>query len=219
MWSSALFWSGAVAIAAGCAAVLIAWFAPAPPLRTVAAARSKLDAFAPHYQFSEFHSLEIDAPPDRVYRAIREVSANEIALFRTLTWIRRFGRSGPENILNVPERQPILDVATRTTFVRLAEVPDREVVVGTYVVAPPGAPVRDPATYAGIEDPGYARATMNFLVEPLGPARCRVTTETRIYATDRATARRFGRYWTMIYPGSSLIRYSWLRAIRRRAAG
>jgi hypothetical protein len=27
----------------------------------------------------------------------------------------------------------------------------------------------------------------------------------------------FGAYWRVIYPGSSLIRYMWLRAIKKRA--
>ncbi|MBV8202739.1 MAG: hypothetical protein JOZ15_19150, partial [Acidobacteria bacterium] len=46
---------------------------------------------------------------------------------------------------------------------------------------------------------------------------CVVTTETRVNATDAATRRRFAAYWRVIYPGSSLIRSMWLRAIRRRA--
>lgn len=44
------------------------------------------------------------APKERVYRAIREVTAGEILLFRTLTWLRRFGRPGPESILNYINR-------------------------------------------------------------------------------------------------------------------
>jgi len=31
--------------------------------------------------------------------------------------------------------------------------------------------------------------------------------------------RRFAAYWRLIYPGSALIRRSWLRAIRQRATG
>jgi hypothetical protein len=39
------------------------------------------------------------------------VTADEIALFRTLTWLRRFGRPGPESMLNPPPHVPVLDVA------------------------------------------------------------------------------------------------------------
>jgi hypothetical protein len=58
---------------------------------------------------------------------------------------------------------------------------------------------------------------MNFLVEDAGPGATLVTTETRIYATDASARRRFAVYWRTIYPGSSLLRYTWLRAIKRRA--
>ena len=64
--------------------------------------------------------------------------------------------------------------------------------------------------------PGWAKATMNFLIEPRR-AGCVVTTETRVHATDARTRRRFRAYWTLIYPGSTLIRRMWLRAIKRRA--
>jgi hypothetical protein len=67
---------------------------------------------------------------------------------------------------------------------------------------------------------------MNFRLEeeecdaPAGQATspCTLlTTETRIYATDASSRRAFARYWRVIYPGSSLIRRMWLRAIKKRA--
>jgi hypothetical protein len=64
---------------------------PAREVR-VATPRTRLDQFAPVYQFSEFHSIRIAAPKERVYRALKVVTADEIALFRTLTSLRRFGR-------------------------------------------------------------------------------------------------------------------------------
>ena len=59
----------------------------------VATPRTQLDQFAPVYQFSEFHSIRIAAPKEQVYRALKLVTADEIALFRTLTWL---GHPGPE---------------------------------------------------------------------------------------------------------------------------
>ncbi len=58
---------------------------------------------------------------------------------------------------------------------------------------------------------------MNFLIEDAGLGACTVTTETRVYATDASTSRRFAGYWRVIYPGSALIRRMWLRAIKHRA--
>jgi len=58
-----------------------------------------LEEFAPAYQFNEVHRIRIRSPRSRIYRSIKEVTAGEITLFRALTWIRRFGRAGPESIL------------------------------------------------------------------------------------------------------------------------
>jgi hypothetical protein len=46
---------------------------------------------------------------------------------------------------------------------------------------------------------------------------CWLTTETRVYAAGAKAVRGFAAYWRMIYPGSSLIRRMWLRAIKLRA--
>ena len=45
----------------------------------VAKAHTQLDQFAPVYQFSEFHSIEIAASEEQVYRALKSVTADEIA--------------------------------------------------------------------------------------------------------------------------------------------
>lgn len=199
----------------------LAWTLPAREVE-IAAPRTRLDQFAPRYQFHEVHSIRVLAPKDRVYRAIQQVTAGEILFFQTLIWIRRFGRPGPESLLNAPERMPLLAVATQTTFLSLAEEPPREIVVGTLVMVPAGRRSRKPLTpqeFKTIREAGFALATMNFLVEDAGPGASTVTTETRVYATDSSARRRFARYWRVIYPGSALIRRMWLRALKRRAEG
>ena len=51
--------------------------------------------------------------------------------------------------------------------------------------------------------------------EPGGVVR--LTTQTRVFASDAAARRRFGAYWRTIYPGSAFIRRMWLAAIKKRA--
>jgi hypothetical protein len=185
--------------------------------RQVTTPATRLDAFVPVYQFDEVHSIHVDAPPERVFAALKAVTAADILLFRTLTWIRRFGRRGPESILNAPERLPILEVATRSGFVLLAEIPSREILVGAVVLAPPGGRFeRTAAGFAALNEPGFAKAGMNFLLEPEGGGT-RLTTATRVVATDAAATRAFAKYWRVIYPGSALIRRMWLRAAKQRA--
>ncbi len=182
-------------------------------------APSELDRVAPTYQFNEIHRTTVRATPDRAYRAIKEVTASEILFFRQLTWLRRFGRRGPESILNAPEHRPLLDIATQTSFITLADGP-KEIVVGTVVVAPPHAHARpvNALEFAALTTrAGYALATMNFVVTPRTDGGCEVSTETRVYATDEASRRRFASYWRLINLGSAFIRLMWLRAIKRRA--
>lgn len=161
----------------------------------------------------------MNAPPERAFEAIRAVTAGEIPLFRALTWIRRLGRSGSEGILQAPEQLPLLDVATRNSFLLLAQESGRELVIGTIVLAPPGTRItsRDAEAFKALTQPGFAKATMNFLIEPMGSGRSLITTETRVFATDASSRRRFAAYWRVIYPGSALIRRMWLRAIKLRA--
>ena len=181
---------------------------------------ARLDEFAPEHQFHEVHRIRIRAPRSRVYRAIKEVTAGEITLFRALTWIRRFGRKGPESILDPPPGEPVLSVAMRTGFLLLADDLEEEIVVGAVVLAPSGATrPRTAEQFKQVADPGFARAAMNFRIEERGDGTCLLSTETRVHATDAPARRRFGRYWTAIRAGSGFLRKMWLRAIKRRAEG
>ena len=212
MIASLLFWAALVLALAGgvmlirkrrpflllaaLALIVIALAWPTSITRTTINA-SHLDGVMPRWQFNERHAIHVDAPPARVYAAIRAVTADDIRFFRTLTAIRRLGRPLPPGILNA-NREPILDLATRTSFRWLANDPPRELVVGTRIA-------RD------------TTATMNFLVTPDARGGSNLSTETRVYAATASAARAFAVYWRIIRPGSDIIRRSWLRAIKRRA--
>ncbi len=179
----------------------VATLALAWPVREkrVTTRTTRLDELMPVYQFDERHETHVAAPPERVLEAVRAVRADEILLFRTLTSIRRFGRPGPESILNAPEQQPLLDVATRTSFRYVVNEP-QEIVVATTVIRPHAA-----------------EAMMNFLITTDGRGGTLLSTETRVYANTDDARRRFATYWRIIRPGSDIIRRMWLRAIKRRA--
>ena len=190
----------------------------APAAQSIATQTTALDRFVPAYHFREIHRRRVAAPPATVLHAARAVTAGEIRLFSTFTAIRRFGRPGPESILDAPEHQPILDVATRTSFLLLAQT-DREVVIGTLVAVPPGFTMpatRDAVWFASLTQPGVAKAAMNFAVTP-DAGGTRLTTETRVFGSDAAVVRRFTPYWRTIFPGSWILRVTWLDAIAARA--
>lgn len=208
---------GLLVAAAGALLTLIGLRLPVSEHR-IPRAETQLDRFAPAWQFREVHSLRIPAPPTRVYEAIQRVRADEIFLFRTLTWIRRGGRALPPSILNAGNRESLIEVATSSGFVRLADSTPHELVIGTVVMAPAGVHgALTPQVFQQQLPPGFALAVMNLLVKADGAGGSVVVTETRVFANSPAAQRRFAAYWRIIYPGSAIIRRMWLRAIRHRA--
>ncbi len=178
-----------------------------------------LDGFVPQFHFGEFHATHVRATPERVFRAVHAVTADEIRFFRILTWIRSPRlpwKDTPEGILAPDWNAPIVDVALRSGFVLLGEIPDAELAVGTVVCCETVA-LGSAGGFRALGRLGFARAALNFRVEDLGDGTSRLTTETRVVADAAPARRRFGLYWSFIYPGSWLIRYGWLEAIRRRA--
>lgn len=187
-------------------------------------APSFLDELMPAYHFNEFHATHVQAPPERVYEAIKQVRPGEIRFLlalgaiRSLHPVRLFGRGVPP----VASQRPMLEVTQAGNFVLLKEQPGREIVLGTCSQfwrlrsggRCPG--VHSPEAMLAFAEPGYAKAAINFRVVPEGDG-CQLTTETRILATDEGARRTFAAYWRLIYPGSALIRRGWLDAIKQRA--
>jgi len=209
---------GAAVAALGMAVSLVALFW-IPSTHRIERPVLLIDRFVPEFQFSERHERRVRASPDRIFEAIRSVTADEITLFRTLTAIRNpgrlFGRQ-PEGILN-PSSRPVVELARQSGFVVLGEQAGRELVLGLYATRSPRDLRPSPESFASLDLPGYVKAAINFRVEKGTDGTCLLTTETRVFGTDGWTALRFAPYWRLIYPGSSLLRRTWLAAIARRA--
>ena len=206
---------GLGAILLGFCAIFVGMNLPVRETR-VPAIRTRLDELAPVYQFHEWHTTTVAAPPERVYAAIKAVEPDEIFAYRTLTWIRRFGRSGKANILNPTAHEPIVQTALRTGFLRLADDPGQEFVFG-FAGSPMLVSKVTPDNFKSLRGPFLAKVAMNFRIDPIDANHCRLTTETRVYGSDSDVQRFFAPYWRVIYPGSALMRRMWLRAIRKRA--
>jgi hypothetical protein len=186
---------GAQLLAAGVLSFIAGVFLPSPE-SGVRVQTTHLDEFTPVYQWHEVHEIVVAAPRDRVDAAIRAVTPEEIRYFRTLTWLRRAGGPSRPGVLNPPAHEPILRM-----FKVGADEPGREILL----------------VMQAQRGEAMSKIGFNFRIEEIDPAHCRVITETRIYTRGRHMVRGFGAYWRMIYPGSALIRRSWLRAIKNRA--
>jgi hypothetical protein len=208
-------------VASGGLLIIVALLLPVGAKRATAST-TWLDQWMPLWQFDEKHVIQVNAPPEEVFAAIRAVRASEILFFRTLIAIRRCGQAGPESVLDAPDDKPLLDVATQTTFVVLTDDAPHELVLGTVVAAPPNFPTSGrltPDIFQTTLAPGVVLATMNFLVRSDEHRGSLVSSETRVYADSKSALRRFAVYWRIIHPGSDIIRRMWLRAIKLRAEG
>jgi hypothetical protein len=164
-----------------------------------------LDQALPEWHFRERHSQRVDAAPERVFRAIDEVTLGEMPVARALVRLR--GMRGRVS-------RPLLDEMRDVGFEVEAEEPGREVAYAS--VGQPwklrGGIRPNVADFRSFAEPGYAKMAFNFRLE--GAV---LTTETRVFLTDDRSRRLFRRYWLFIRPFSGLIRRVWLRAIARRA--
>jgi hypothetical protein len=169
-----------------------------------------LDDFLPAYEFSERHSLAIDAPAARIDEALRTVSIRDIPVARALWWIRRLGRPYGDS------RKPF--VGGELPGVALEDVPGEGIVLGLtgQFWRLLGDRDRDaPRTadeFLAFRRPDRCKAVIDFRVGPSS-----LSTETRIHVADPAARRKFQLYWFVIHPFSGLIRILMLRAARRLA--
>ena len=77
-------------------------------------------------------------------------------------------------------------------------------------------PVLDAAGVREWSEPGWVKIAMEFRLTP-SVGGTRLSCETRVAATDARSRRRFGRYWVIVGPGSSAIRWEVLTAVALKA--
>lgn len=179
-----------------------------------------LDDFLPVWDFQEQHQTLVQARPGLVFQALLEMDLRRSPLVGLLYFLRQLpqrlrGGTG-ENL----DRGKSLEGMLRMGFIALERREGRELVLGL-VGRPWGlAPelLQLPASeFTRFDRPGMVKVVANFLVEPLANDACRLSTETRIQCLGPDARRLFRRYWTVIRPGSGLIRREMLRLVRREA--
>jgi hypothetical protein len=80
------------------------------------------------------------------------------------------------------------------------------------------APELDAATLRAWNAPGWVKVAMDFRLAP-GRGGTELSSETRVAATDDASRAAFTRYWRVVRPGSTAVRWEVLTAVELRATG
>jgi hypothetical protein len=166
----------------------------------------------------------VNASPERTLAAVKELRASELSPLVFLMFSMRelparlLGKS--QRAIQGKEEGPFLAQLLEGGFGLLAET-DREIVFGLIgncwkLDWGEEIPIPDPQVFLDFDRTDFAKVAANLMVQVDGDKTI-LSTETRIWAPDKQTRRKFAFYWRIISLGSGWIRLMWLGAIRRRA--
>lgn len=179
-----------------------------------------LDAVLPRPEHVTRQSRWIAAPPDRVWEALHAVRLSGLPVTLALGTARFLPVVLSGRGLGQLRDRPFLDALPVPL---LASEPPSSVVFGGALQAwrlsgGDDGPVLDAAAFRSFTQRGWVKAAMDFRLTPSGSGTV-LSSETRALSTDAETRRRFDRYWRLIRPGSSAVRWEVLTAVELKATG
>ena len=172
----------------------------------------------PVYEIAERHHIRVAAPAAVALDAAREMDLQASPIVRTIIRAREviLGATADDR---ARAHGLIADMRLLGWGV-LAEVPDREVVMGA-VTQPWEANVTFRAVpadqFATFNEPGYVKIAWTIRADPSGATESVFRTETRAVATDSRARVRFRRYWSFLSPGIIAIRWAVLGPVKAEA--
>jgi hypothetical protein len=176
-----------------------------------------LDDVVPEFDHVTRQARVIDAPRTVVWEELHRLQVRSLPVTMLLGAVRALpvllagkGRGGVS--------RPFLDVIPAPV---LSSEPPSAVVFGGVLQAwrltgGEEPPRLDAAGVRSFAEPGWVKIAMDFRLTP-AMGGTHLSSETRVRATDDATRRRFDRYWLVVHPGSSAIRYEVLTAVAIKA--
>jgi hypothetical protein len=179
---------------------------------------SLLDRFMPAYDVVERHHIRVLAPAAITLAAAREQDLLQLPLVRPIFRAREIVLGATPDTR--PQPRGLVAATQSLGWGILAEVPDRELVVGA-VTKPwePNVTFRavPPDEFVTFQEPGLVKIAWTLRVDAIDAHTSTFHTETRAMATDSAARARFRRYWALASPGIALIRRLSLRPLARDA--
>ncbi|WP_412537781.1 hypothetical protein R8Z50_18140 [Longispora sp. K20-0274] len=165
-----------------------------------------LDDVLPTWDKRERHGVDLDVSPAAAMAAIESVTWAEVPAFRAIMTTVSLGSA------RLAADGRVLDLFTTAGFSVVGRSAGELVLGAIQRFGRDRAFVPVTGALADFDEPGHIAMACN-----LRYADGRLTTETRVLATDERSRRRFAGYWFVIRGGSGFIRHVWLRGIRDRA--
>ena len=177
-----------------------------------------LDRFMPAYEVVERHHMRVAAPAAVTLAAARDQDLFHLPIVRHIFRARELALGARPDSHAQPSG--LLAATLALGWGVLAEVPDRELVVGA-VTRPWEANVTFRALpaeeFAAFSEPGFVKIAWTLRADPVDDESSIFRTETRAIATDAIARERFRRYWAFAAPGIGLIRWLSLLPLKRDA--
>jgi hypothetical protein len=170
-----------------------------------------LDRFMPTYDVCERHRLSVAAPSDATLAAAKEVELDDSRIIRAIFKARALMLRGAPD----PAVRPsgLFEQMKAIGWGVLAEVPDRELVMGAVTKPWEANPVfrpLPPEQFAAFAEPDHVKIAWTLRADPTADGGSVFRTETRAVATDPAGRKKFRTYWSLLSPGIILIRSAML---------
>jgi hypothetical protein len=174
-----------------------------------------IDHHLPRFDVTAIEHLVIDAPLDATWSALQELDLMQVhsPLMDAAFYVRGLperlaGRSGRARSSSPPPSELKLSGVGSALdgWLSLGQDPPREVAFGAigrfwqpeiewYDVT-----AMTPEEFRAFAEPGWGRIAANFSLRHYGEMRTLASYEARTATPDAATARKFGRYWTLVRP-------------------
>ena len=173
---------------------------------------SSLDRLIPAPRHVEVDSVDVAAPPDRVWNEVRHGDLGRSSLIRALFQLRT-REAAPALRLDA-----LRSSADEPGFQILSETPPSSVTAGAigqvWKLDIPFVHVPDADAFRAFDAPGEVKVAWAIDLEAIDGGT-RVWIEVRVDATDDDAWKKFRRYFHVIGPASRFIRRSLLSALRR----
>jgi hypothetical protein len=197
----------------------------APTNRAPIPASLDFETLARGAQFRDRIAIPVQATPERVLRASREVTLADMKLARLLGEVcylpsRLTGRPPAGDV-----HKPFVSLLTEGGTLVLRDDPLREIIAGSAgqlhrVIDQMPVRFESREAFETFDNPDYEKLFMSLRTTPTGvPGEQWLVLDHATRALSAEAERRFRHHWRVIKPGGALVSRQLLKAIRRRAEG
>ncbi len=177
----------------------------------------RIDSYLPTFHFSEKHAIQVNALPEQAMIAACGDEFRSADVFRLFLKLRTtLAKPIKGGVLNDHEF-----VRSGGVFYTLNSQPEQGLIFGAIgKLWSPTSEIRridTPEYFANFDDPGFFKVAVDFRARAVNPGQTILSTETRVYCTNRVAWWYFLFYWILIRSGSGWVRTMWLKRAKREA--